>query len=218
MSKGPGILTRRKAVLLGALVLVLAAVTVALVALHLGPESHHLVIQTIESKGVDYDCISNFGVRNGSTQSAAADAIFIKITFALGLLHENPSGISSKDDDATVREISLALVWETARPIYWKKALNLLNQAFGRPLMPDDDLSQRTIAKSDQLFIRITPQGQFYVSTAEDRQHMIHANLLNDDPNLVANAAKICQDHWADWEKKVDDDLAKASALHKGKR
>jgi hypothetical protein len=46
---------------------------------------------------------------------------------------------------------------------------------------------------------------------------MIHAELLDDDPNLAANATKICQDHWKEWIKKVDA-LAKATAPDKGKR
>jgi hypothetical protein len=139
-----------------------------------------------------------------------------RIAETFGFIVKAPGYRSSsrpKYGDETIVELSLKVCWETHRPDYWTKALNWFNEALDRPTVWEDwtTVAQRPVGESDKLFFRATSQGQFYVSTANDREHMIHADLLNDDPNLVANAAKICQDHWADWEKKVDE-MAKTSA------
>jgi hypothetical protein len=218
MSKGPGRFTRRKAILLGALGLVLAAMTVAVFALWPASESHYLIFLT-EAKGEGFPGmgLGDSGSVGTSTESLAPGPIARVMIIALQFPRDNPSRTPDKNGDVTIRELSSRVCWETDRPIYWKKALNLFNGAFGRPFVPASDVDMRTIGRSDKLYVRIAPQGQLYVSTAEDREHMIHAELLDDDPNLAANATKICQDHWKEWIKKVDA-LAKATAPDKGKR
>ena len=238
MSEGLGRFTRRKAILLGLLVLVLAAVIVAVWALR-PPDEHVLMFggycnpypsddgdppDSVVSPLTNWqDLISGqtttvFVVRPADTVQDDARGVMEHL-IGRAVLRNKETSRANMDHDASICYLSLDLKWETHSPSCWKTVLNWANGVLGRPFAYpiDSVVAVWHVGQSDRLWFRLTPKGQFYISTADDRKHMVHAHMLDDDPNLAYGASKICQDHWADWEKKVDE-LAKASAPDKGKR
>ncbi len=224
MSKGARKLTRRKAILLGLLVLALPTVSVAVWVLWpLGDQQVLMFYVTYKRDlhdipGVVTSCGSS-GTETASAQKQAPRAIS---TFMRSTVGPSRQDLSRRDKtgDMTIGELSCSLSWATHRPKRLKEVLDWFNARVGRPRSAGSDwttVSKRTVGESDTLYVRITPEGQFYISTAGDREHMIHAEMLVDDPNLPAAASKICQDHWADWVKKVDE-LAKELAPDGGRQ
>lgn len=215
MSKPIRRLTHRRVILLKLAVLVLGGGGVAALVFWASPMPKSLQLCTIVQSGSTRNTsrIPTVSVQRDLPRQIAGDT---KCILSMPWRRSSPK---PKDGDVTFSAISHKLCKETHRKDYWAKLRNSIAQTLGRSAtLPEwNTVDQWLVGESDKLYVRLTPAGQFYISTAEDREHMIHASLLDDDPNLAAGVTTICQDHWADWAKKADA-LAKVSAPDKGKR
>jgi len=202
MSKATRRLTRRRVILLGLAVLVLEGGVVAALVFWASPISRSLLLYTLVQSGSTRgtSLIPTVSVQRDLPRQIVGDT---KCIFSMSWRRSSPK---PKDGDVTFSAISLKLCKETRRKDYWAKLRNFIDRTLGRPATRAEwnTVDHWPVTESDKLYVRLTPAGQFYISTAEDREHMIHAEMLADDPNLTISAAKIFQDHWAYWAKKAD--------------
>jgi len=134
--------------------------------------------------------------------SAATDSVMAADGNALPALGMGPGrpGLLAirppeSGDDATAVRLYLELGYGDA-----------LGRARPRFQEPFSVLPNRyyTITKSDELYVRITPGGQCYVSTAEDREHMIDPEPFLNDEKLSANLTSAMLAHWNEWIVEAD--------------
>jgi len=109
-----------------------------------------------------------------SIQGEAPGAIASRVYAVIGPIRWNvPNSVRTSDE--TVAEMWLTVGSARWRAGGWTKAANRIRRALGRKETSEWTIvAKKTIAESKRLYLRITPGGEFYVSTAEDREHAIH--------------------------------------------
>jgi len=63
------------------------------------------------------------------------------------------------------------------------------------------------LSQSDTLYLRVTPGGECYLSTADDREHMVHDSPFARDDQLVEHLTSAMLGHWSAWIVEADEVL-----------
>ncbi len=106
---------------------------------------------------------------------------------------KNPSGASL----AEPMWLTLSLYESKKKPF---AALHNASRRFlARPVESEYDVTHTILTASEKVYLGVTPAGNYYVSSAEDRAHKLHEGDIPPGEGMEQKIADILWAYWKDW-------------------
>lgn len=108
--------------------------------------------------------------------------------------------VTGAGDDITHLSCQLRLEVDDVREKPWVQTKNLVRKFRGKgPVYEYERVGQTLVTESSTLYLRSTPEGQYYVSSRQDRDGMLHRGLIPPDSNVTTATCEIMSAYWNAW-------------------
>jgi len=170
--------------------------------------SYHYYFQQIVNTNAPFESVGVSGTpdyEHLEIRSVEGEAPSRITTVFLAYMIQLNTAPSTPKADKTVMSYQLELSEEQRRTDWLAKARNVINILQGSGLAEEEVvLDWAELTYSPRLFIRKTPQDEYYVSTEEDREHMVSKTMVPAGPQVSVAIANIMSSYWRDWMKQAD--------------
>ncbi len=110
-----------------------------------------------------------------------------------------------RTEDETLKVMWFTLCREEKKTLPLRPGSNVMRRFLGKSILPEKELVERTVMQDSQkVYLRITPAGELYVSSAEDRAHKLHDGYVALDPGASRELIDAACVHWDGWMGEVD--------------
>ena len=101
-------------------------------------------------------------------------------------------------------DTSVGAMWLQLDRVKFKAHLERFENVFRKslgspPVSPFERAQIRNLITSQEVYVRITPEGNYYVSSAGDRAHKLHEGDIPPGEGMEQKIADILCAHWKDW-------------------
>ncbi len=110
-----------------------------------------------------------------------------------------------RTEDETLRVMWFILYRDEEKQLPLRWATNLVRKFMGKGTFRETELVETTdMGDSQKVYLRITPAGQLYISSAEDREHKLHDGYVAPGSEAWRELTDAACAHWDDWLTEVD--------------